>query len=84
MTVYIDRSQHCQTSVPCPELPSGPSEDGMAVVRPDLGRMMCGDEDGNTESAVRMEMRRLDEEMRRAGDVETAVKALTTLAELSQ
>ena len=82
-------SQHCQTDVPCPDLPSGPSEEGMAGARPDLGRLVGGggggDEDGSTDSAAaRMEMHRLDEEMRRAGDVETAVKALTKLAELSQ
>ena len=62
--------------MPCPELPSGPSEEGMAGVGPDLG--------GTDSGALRMEMHRLDEEMRRAGDVETAVKALTKLAELSQ
>ena len=46
---------------------------------------MGGSEDGGSaESAARMEMHRLDEEVRRAGDVETAVKALTRLAELSQ
>ena len=60
----------------------------MAGARPDLGRLVGGgggDEDGSTDSAAaRMEMHRLDEEMRRAGDVETAVKALTKLAELSQ
>ena len=81
---YFDRSQHCQTDVPCPALPSGPPEGDMAGARPDLGRLMGGGEDGSAESAARMEMHRMDEEVRRAGDVETAVKALTRLAELSQ
>ena len=71
--------------MPCPELPSGSTEEDLAGARPDLGRLVGGDEDdGSVESASRMAMHRLDEEVRRAGDVETAVKALTRLAELSQ
>ena len=71
--------------MPCPELPSGPPEEDLAGARPDPCRLMSGDEEsGSVESAARMEMHRLDEEVRRAGDVETAVKALTRLAELSQ
>ena len=66
--------------MPCPELPSGPPEEDLAGARTDFGRLMGGSEDGGSvESAARMEMHRLDEEVRRAGDVETAVKALTSL-----
>ena len=54
---------------------------------PDLGRIMGGGEEtekADVDSAVRLELERLDDDMRRSDDIETAARALTRLAQLSE